>query len=264
MMSEIECCRVDIWEPIVVPAHAPLFKPERMRTLGNYFRTPFDVDGSLKWETTIAASDCTFSQGSEIAAWWSGFDLPLTFTPPDTAWNGKWFMILAQDPLRQIKNDPALTVTTPWVFHNAGQRELRFRKRVWWLADAIIKAGYGVYISDANKLYLCADKKSKVNPVKSKDTLAAERHVLTNEIRLLADQGLECVVGFGNSATTASREILSDFGLKVPVNSHPHPTARFFDFKAHYGTVDGGARVTANAIIAEVAQVSGVKLSPHS
>lgn len=134
-----------------------------------------------------------------------GHDLPSWFNLASS----ERVMIVAQDALRNPKyyhNCDAAICSSPFGQHGRLWRENgRGGKRFAILIDELIKSGYGIYLTDAKKYYLCGwdevkSKKLHVRPIKEPIILEAYHDILQKEIKIVQPK---VIVAMGKKAQKA-------------------------------------------------------------
>lgn len=113
-----------------------------------------------------------------------GFDMPTWFNLSEADCR---IMVVAQDPLRNPKwyeRCEDAICSTPFGLHSIEWRENgRGGKRLYTLADHLVKAGYGIYFTDIFKFYVKAVGHTVMQP--GTNLLNAYRSILTNEIDII-------------------------------------------------------------------------------
>lgn len=241
----LEFCRPDVWEPLIRNTQAGLFDPDFLVACGQHFRAAYHDGGPDDW-LVIPPSACRFSQGAAMVSTCSGYDLPICFTPAD--WSGRFVLLLAQDPKRNPHWETGareLSMTTPWSFHVPAHASTGHGAKLWPCIAAICAAGHGVFIADAEKLYV-----HPKDPPKTAETCALEAAVLRLEIALLQPLA---IVTFGHRAAAAATQVVQDQPSPGAVlDHHPHPAARSPILRRHYGIADTRHATLAQAITRQV------------
>jgi len=238
-------CTPSVWEPIIEHSQHLLFNTNYLIDRGNEFRNQYLGLEDVKWPK-VDTENCHFDQASQLDSVYAGYDLPITFTPDN--WNKKFISLIAQDPLRtpSKKDDqgPAFTIATPWGFSNPKAPNIAHNRKLWPSIVAICGAGYGVYLTDAAKLYFHKHKKIDATKELEAKTFSLEMDVV---------KPVHTVV-FGNAA----RNIMISLG-EDGFDFHPH-IAAYGALKAHYGTVDAKFDTIATALKNQVSKNSGINL----
>lgn len=217
---------MSIWSPVISTSHASLFDVEYLVGRGRYFSDQFNEKGTLDHRTwpQIPLEVCKFSQAASLPDPCAGFDLPLLFTPSD--WRGEIVALVSQDPLRHPKREGStFTIATPWGFSNRAMHKKAGNKKIWPTIEALCQTGYGVYLTDAAKLYF-----HHKNQGKWKETSDLENDVLRKEMDALKPK---MVIALGNRAADALNN------NTIPFSKIPHPTAREKHLMGFYGTKNG-------------------------
>lgn len=194
------------------------------------------------------SSDLTFDQGGEFVNACSGFDMPISITPEN--WNGKFIVFIAQDALKNptLEAGNRLSIGAPWNFVQASFREKSTYGLLWRIIETICATGYGVWVTDAYKLY--AYRSSGIK--KTKETKMLERKTLISEMNNLSPKH---IVAFGNCA----QHVLKKADIKFDVHSHPSGTARGAQ-KQHYGIDPATNAALEEAIKRQIRVKSGLAI----
>lgn len=245
-MPALNFCDPNIWEQIIRQSQDLLFDPDYLIEYGNSFRKQYQRIEDVTWPE-IDLDRCRFEQAGHIKEIYAGYDLPITFTPND--WNGKLVAVIAQDPLRKpFKGGPpsSFSIATPWGFSDPAAKMRKNNAKLWPAVEALCDAGYGVYLTDAAKLYF-----HPKNECKTKDTQKLEFETFKKEIKAVDPVHL---VVFGNSARYQLEKMeIDDFDF------HPH-IAAYGNLKRHYKTDDETYPIIAEAIVNQIRDKGGVNI----
>lgn len=232
----------EVWEPIIKASHDGFIALDFLCAMGNLYRREFEGESFAGHETIapIPASITGFDQAESVAATLSGFDLPSLFLPKH-GWTGRSVGILGQDPLRHADWAPkTLSCCNPWGLSYAGNRKRRFGKLVWAVVEGILQKGFGVYVTDLEKIYA-------PDLVKSDRLQAQESTVFRGEVAAVAPL---IWVTFGRRAAAGARlAIPSAQGLVCL----PHPNAHGRYLQKHFNAVDGRYPTIAASMLEAIA-----------
>ncbi|MCV0380088.1 hypothetical protein [Nitratireductor sp.] len=243
---DLNFCKAGIWEDVVKSSQGDLFDIDFLLGAGADFREQYSGAKPVSWPN-IPADVAKFEQGKadDICA---GYDMPITFTPDN--WNGRFFALIAQDPLRKPlegKGKRQFTLATPWGFSNPEAPKAAHNGKLWPSVEAICRSGHGVYLTDASKIYI-----HPKNSLKTAETRALEDKVFKKEMEAVKPVH---VVVFGREAEAS----ICALGVSS-YDYHPHISA-WGKQKSHYGTENETHAVIAGALMAQIARNSGVELS---
>ncbi|MGP6089672.1 hypothetical protein [Antarctobacter jejuensis] len=232
-----------LWSQVIEASHSELFDFEYLRRQGQKFGEISDgtySGGGDGWET-IDKAVCRFEQASELPGKCWGFDLPLLFTPEN--WNQRVVALVFQDPKRVPEKDElGFSIATPWGFSSPRIRSHGIARKIWPSVEGLCSIGYGVYLTDAWKLFF-----AKGSGPKSKSTQMAERCAITDEMDTLNP---ELVCTFGRAAERGlNRATYTGKRLYLP-----HPNARGNTLRDFYGTCTGKYDVIGEATLNRIKQ----------
>lgn len=163
-----------------------------------------------------------------------GIDLPTWYNMNSPI---KKVMFIAQDPLRDIKwygggkgkeyNCSDIILSSPFGTHDAKHRNSRFGRLYFKIFQDLINTGYGIYLTDINKLYV-GTKTKELNESKLTEECVKMLH---QEIEIIKP---DLIVTFGSKSTkffASEFEWFNEFTDKkfnkliLPM-VHPSPAAR--------------------------------------
>jgi len=165
-----------------------------------------------------------------------GIDLP-SWLQPKQGFNGNYIMLLAEDPLRnrdysQQNAELQIVIGSPFGLHT---RICRQRKcsLIWKLVSGLMDQGFGVYLTDINKIWIkkniAQGDRQKSSPPGHKEFIPFEIRqlfvrTLGEEIKLVNPLG---IIAFGLPAKTALQEMHTAFPeINKRVINVPHSAAR--------------------------------------
>ncbi|MEE3358303.1 MAG: hypothetical protein VX248_00030 [Pseudomonadota bacterium] len=227
------------WEEVIRDSHEDLIDPDYLIERGREYAeiASSDPDSIPDWPV-IPKDKCRFEQSEELPERCWGFDLPLYFQPDD--WNKKTVALIFQDPLRFEKNGKAFTMAAPWLFFYPRVRMKGIARKIWPSIEGLYTRGYGVYVTDASKLFFAPH-----NGKKSFATRKLELEVLKTEICRLKP---ERVVAFGKHPEW----VLKEANLDVKQSFFPHPNARGHYLKNFYDVGSGKFDVVGQATLQKI------------
>ncbi|ASP19379.1 hypothetical protein ANTHELSMS3_00660 [Antarctobacter heliothermus] len=230
-----------LWFDVIEASHHELFDLDYLFQQGQKFGAisacddPSAEDG---WER-IDESVCRFEQASALPEVCWGFDLPLLFTPPK--WNQRVVALVFQDPKRVPKADALeFSIATPWGFSSRRSRNKGIARKVWPCVEGLCSDGYGVYLTDAWKLFFAQGSEKK-----TKATQRMEGRVFALEMEALAP---DLVCTFGRAAEAGLKPVKLD---SDPLNL-PHPNARGNFLRDFYGTSTGAYNEIGTATLSKI------------
>lgn len=237
-MTNVSFCSPESqWPDFISDTQSPLFSADFLLDCGNSFRNQF-YENSGRNEFQAKLEVCNFPGATEVLSVRSGYDLPILLTSDN--FTGKYVVLMAQDPLRSTGE--GLIVGTPWGFHLEQFRTKRHYRMLWEIVIEICSHGFGVWITDASKLYVC--KKEK--PLGLSEV---EHNVLRTEIENLRPSH---IIAMGKSAVSACK------AMGFPHQKLAHPTARASHLRSFYSIEDAKLATIKSAILARILPQLGV------
>ena len=229
-----------LWEDVIRHSHRDLIEPDYLIARGQEYAeiSINDPDEIPDWPV-IPKDKCRFEEAEELPERCWGFDLPLYFKPD--CWNKKSVALIFQDPLRFEKNGKAFTMAAPWLFFYPRVRMKGIAKKIWPSIEGLYARGYGVYVTDASKLFFAPN-----NGRKSEATQHLELSVLKKEIERLRPAH---VFSFGRHPEWVLKE--ADLGA-FKQSYFPHPNARGNYLKNFYGVASGKFDVVGQATLQKI------------
>lgn len=238
-------CQPEIYETII-PTQTNLFRESFLRRTSDFFRRQFagqEPDSHRDWPT-IQIDDCCFEQARNLPTLCAGYDQPITFSPDN--WNGCFVSFVSQDPLRKPRREgQRFSVASPWGFSAPSMRKKAGNLKIWPVIEGLCERGYGVYLTDAAKLYF-----HDANHLKFTSTVDLEKEALRREMQAI---DAACVVALGRRA----EKDLKGFG--IPCVFHPHPAAYPSTIRKHYGIEHVTSSAVANAMLLDILDDLGTR-----
>lgn len=188
-----------------------------------------------------------------------GLDLPTWFNLSSS----NRVMIIAQDPLRNPKwyhECNAAICSSPFGQHSREHRDSgRGGRRIKLLIEALINKGYGVYLTDAYKYYLCGWNEAERKKIMAPHTidyriLKAYHDILLKEIEIVNPN---VIVTMGNASKKAVNAVLAERHFDILHLPHFSGAAQgriihskeYSDYKAEIGISKRDNSVKSQAII---------------
>lgn len=185
-----------------------------------------------------------------------GLDLPTWFNLSSS----DRLMIVAQDPLRNPKwyyECNAAICSSPFGQHDRVWRENgRGGKRVALMINALVAPlhGYGVYLTDAYKYYLCGWKnnsKYRVGLAKDTDRLQLYQDILNKEIEIVRPK---IIVTLGGATKKVVETIVRRNDVRILSLPHFSGSAQgYFLSSETYGRIKSQLRLKDNSIESQAA-----------
>ena len=151
-MREVPDFNKDRWREFISSQEA-LFRSSVFDHLANYFEDNLYRDDRASGAMpVISPTDFNCRDLNIIQDLPAGYDMPCLIT--DGRPEKGYLFFCAQDPLRNWQKHAALTVSTPFGIDNARFRNSYKNYGAFWeLILRFVKAGYGVWVTDARKVW---------------------------------------------------------------------------------------------------------------
>lgn len=206
-------CEGEKWTTVVRETQQPIIEFDFLKDFSQHCRNKFHEPTKEITYRCVPTSKIVACHAQRISSIRCGYDMPIAIAP-DLATSVRYIALVFQDPLRGATAPNTLTAGVPFAL---GDQHMRNKKRygfVWKLVERIVGAGFGVWVTDANKLWLNPGEADIFSNDERQELDFLQSKVLLNELTQLRPR---LTIAFGRSAQISLKKngILS--------SEHPHP-----------------------------------------
>lgn len=204
----------------VIESQEQIFTKNSIQKMSEHFRKGHNTPDGQHCVVDLRKSDCHLAAElkDQLFSRVCGYDLPHSYT--DEGWNGRYLAFCFQDPLRTYQANNGIggiSAGVPFALSSEKNRNgFKGYGIVWQTILATIAKGYGVWLTDARKLWI--NPKTPLSKESEKMLNKVQRETLNDEITRLKPYK---TVAFGHHAYDA----LTGLGIQVS-SCQLHPSVQ--------------------------------------